>query len=184
MSDLAPGAFDPAAVIRAFDEHDVRYVIVGGVAARLHGSPTLTEDIDVTPERSADNLRRLAAALQDLDARLAVPDVEGGLAVPLDQDTFSSPVMNFTTTAGEIDVVLEPTGVGGFDQLHPRAVDFEIFGIRLRVAALDDIIASKEASGRLKDRAQLGVLHELADELSRRDQEQDRHRGKGRGRRR
>lgn len=180
MSDLAPGAFDPEAVIRALDEHGVRYVIVGGVAARLHGSPTLTEDIDVTPERSADNLRRLAAALKDLGARLAVPDVEGGLAVPLDQDTFSSPVMKFTTTAGEIDVVLEPTGVGGFDQLHPRAVDFEVSGIRLRVAALDDIIASKEASGRAKDRAQLGILHELADELSRRDQERDRRRGRRR----
>lgn len=181
MSDSAPGPFDPAAVIRALDEHDVRYVIVGGVAARLHGSPTLTEDIDVTPERSADNLRRLAAALRDLGARLAVPDVDGGLAVPLDHDTFSSPVMRFTTTSGEIDVVLEPTGVGGFEQLNSRAVDFEVSGVRIRVAALHDIIASKEASGRSKDRAQLGVLHELADELSRRDQEKDRRRGKGRG---
>lgn len=131
----------------------------------------MTEDIDVTPERSTDNLRRLAAALQELGARLAVPDVEGGLVIPLDQEAFSSPVMKFTTTAGEIDVVLEPVGVGGFEKLHPRAVEFEVFGIRLRVAALDDIIASKQASGRPKDRAQLGILRELADELSRRGQE-------------
>lgn len=179
MSD--PGPFDPAAVVRALEEHGVRYVLVGGVAARLHGSPTLTEDVDVTPDRSAENLRRLAAALEDLNARLAVADVEGGLTVPLDEDTFSSPVMKFTTTAGEIDVVLEPTGVGGYERLEPRAVDFEVFGIRLRVAALDDIIASKEASGRSKDRAQLEVLRELADELTRRRQEERRSGGRGRG---
>lgn len=101
----------------------------------------------------------------------AVPDLEGGPTIPLDHDTFSSPVMKFSTTAGEIDVVLEPAGVGGFDELQARAVDFEVFGIRLGVAALDDIIASKEASGRPKDRAQLGVLQELAEELSRRGHE-------------
>lgn len=118
-----------------------------------------------------------------MGARLAVPDVEGGLAIPLDQDTFSSPVMKFTTTAGEIDVVLEPSGIGGFEQLQPLALDFEVFGIRLQVAGLDDIIASKEASGRPKDRAQLGILHQLAEELSRRNRQEPGERDGGRGRR-
>lgn len=168
MPDPPPGPFDPLSIIRALAEHRVRYVLVGGVAARLHGSPTLTEDVDVTPERSADNLRRLAAALAELRARLSVPGVERGLAIPLDQHTFSSPVMTFTTVAGHVDVVLEPSGVGGFERLRTRAIDFEVFGIRMQVAALDDIIASKTASGRPKDRAQLPVLHELAEELHRR----------------
>ncbi|MDX1619854.1 MAG: hypothetical protein R3320_02610, partial [Nitriliruptorales bacterium] len=74
MSDPQPGPFDPTEIIRILDQHDVRYVLVGGVAARLHGSPSLTEDIDLTPDRSTDNLRRLAAALEELGARLAVPD--------------------------------------------------------------------------------------------------------------
>ena len=74
MSDArGTRGFDPEEIIRVLARHGVRYVLVGGVAARLHGSPTLTEDVDVTPERSADNLGRLAAALGDLSARLAYP---------------------------------------------------------------------------------------------------------------
>lgn len=164
MSDVPrpPGGFDPEEIIRVLARHGVRYVLVGGVAARLHGSPTLTEDVDVTPDRSEENLRRLAAALTELSARLAVPDVAGGLAVPLDERTFNSPVMKFTTRAGEVDVVLEPLGTGGYSVLHPRAVPYEVFGLRIAAASIDDIIASKEASNRPKDRAQLPVLREVA----------------------
>lgn len=150
------------------DQHLVRYVLVGGVASRLHGSPILTEDIDVAPERSRENLGRLADALRELDARLAVPDVEGGLEVPLDADTFTSPVMSFVTTAGVVDVVLEPLGTGGHDRLVEGAVAFEVFGLRITVASLDQVIASKEAASRPKDRAQLDVLRELREEIRRR----------------
>lgn len=163
-----PGVFDPERVIRALDEHAVDYVLVGGVAARMHGSPTLTEDIDVTPERSADNLGRLADALDAIDARLAVPDREKGIEIPLDEGTFSSPVMSFVTSAGVIDVVLEPLGTGGYDRLVEDAVDFEVFGIRVTVASLDQVIRSKEAASRPRDRAHLDVLHELREELRRR----------------
>ncbi|HEX9889500.1 MAG TPA: hypothetical protein VGA69_08500 [Nitriliruptorales bacterium] len=168
MSEGGGGSFDPTTIVRVLDEHGVRYVVIGGVAARLHGSPTLTEDMDVTPERSEDNLRRLAQALAQLGARLAVPGVDGGLAVPLDQDTFSSPVMTFTTSAGEVDVVLEPAGTGGFEQLLSRAVEFEVFGVHVHVADLADIIASKETSDRPKDRVHLPLLRQLAEELERR----------------
>ncbi|HVM00115.1 MAG TPA: hypothetical protein VM324_12555 [Egibacteraceae bacterium] len=66
------------------------------------------------------------------------------------------------------DVNLEPAGIGGYERLVDRAVDFDVAGIRLRVAALDDIIRSKETSARPKDRAQLEMLRDLADELERR----------------
>lgn len=70
-----------------------------------------------------------------------------------------------------------PTGALGGQPAPPC-------GIRLRVAALDDIIASKEANGRAKDRAQLAALYELAAELSRRGQEQGRDPDEGAGRHR
>jgi hypothetical protein len=163
------GGFDPEELVRVLDRHGVDYVLIGGVAARLHGSPSLTEDLDLTPERSPENLRRLAGALSDLDARLAAPDAEQGLAVPLDEFTFSSPVMTFVTRAGLIDVNLEPAGTGGYEHLAPRAVEYEVSGIRLQVADLMDIIRSKATSDRPKDRAQLEILRDLADELERRD---------------
>ncbi|HVM14199.1 MAG TPA: hypothetical protein VM287_07705 [Egibacteraceae bacterium] len=170
MSDRGDpvGGFDPQELVAVLDRHGVDYVVIGGVAARLHGSPTLTEDLDLTPERSVENLRRLASALEDLDARLAAPGAEGGLAVPLDEFSFNSPVMAFVTRAGLVDVNLEPAGIGGYEHIASRAVEYEVSGIRLRVAALQDIIRSKETSDRPKDRAQLDILRDLADELARR----------------
>lgn len=157
--------FDPTAIITTLDAHGVRYVLIGGVAARLHGAPTLTEDVDVTPERTEENLGRLAAALNELDARLAAPDAPDGLCIPLDSQTFTSPVMSFVTSAGVIDVVLEALGVGGHARLDRDAVPYEVHGIRIRVASLDDIIRSKEAASRPKDRAHLETLRVLRDEL-------------------
>lgn len=157
--------FDPAEIIATLDRHGVRYVIIGGVAARLHGSPALTEDVDVTPERSEENLARLAAALDELNARLDAPDVQGGRRIPLDSETFSSPVMSFVTSAGVIDVVLEVLGVGGHARLDRDAVSYEVHGIRIRVASLDDIIRSKEAASRPKDRAHLETLRVLREQL-------------------
>lgn len=87
MADGQPsGVFDPERIVRTLDQHGVDYVLIGGVAARLHGSPILTEDLDVTPERSRDNLRRLAEALAELDAKLAAPGAEDGWDVPLEGD--------------------------------------------------------------------------------------------------
>ena len=63
-------AFDPIAALRVLQRHDVRFVIIGGVAARLWGSPTMTNDVDICYDRARSNLERLAAALQELDARL------------------------------------------------------------------------------------------------------------------
>jgi hypothetical protein len=161
------GVFDPEEIIRVLDRHKVEYVIVGGVAARLHGSPILTEDVDVAPQRSADNLRRLAEALRELDAHLDAPGTDAGLRVPLDAATFSSPVMKFLTRAGEVDIVLEMVGVGGYDEIVGSAVEYRVFDMRIRVASLDDIITSKEASDRPKDRAHLEMLRQLAEELER-----------------
>lgn len=181
VSDAA-AAFDPAAVVRALDEHGVDYVLIGGVAARLHGSPSLTEDIDLTPEPSRDNLGRLATALDSLGARLAAPHVEGGLAIPLDAATFTSPVMTFETRAGQVDVVRDVAGLGGHEAVAGGAVDIRVAGVVVRVAALDDIIASKVAANRPKDRAHLDILRTLAEEIARAARAGDADGGDGRDR--
>lgn len=162
--------FDPLAIIAALDRHGTRYVLIGGMASRLHGAPLLTEHPQLVPATDPANLRRLADALRELDARLAVEGVEGGLDVPLDERTFTSRVMGFDTSAGPIDVALEAIGLGGYDDLASRAVVFDIGGVQILVAALDDIITSKAAADRPEDRLQLDVLRDLRDELRRRGQ--------------
>jgi hypothetical protein len=62
--------FDPGALLRVLHQHDVRYVLIGGLAAALRGSATPTFDVDITPATGADNLARLSEALKDLDARI------------------------------------------------------------------------------------------------------------------
>jgi hypothetical protein len=82
-----PPPIDVAAILDALDRHGVEYVLVGGLAARLHGSPLLTDDLDITPASDRENLERLANALRELEARLPGPeDVE----FPLDARSLAS----------------------------------------------------------------------------------------------
>lgn len=169
--DVSEAFFDPQRVIDTLTRHGVRYVLIGGVAGRLHGSPLLTEDIDLVPDLAPANLAALAAALRELGARLAAEGVDGGVEIPLDEHTFTSPVMGFETEAGAIDVAREAIGRGGFAALVQRAVAFDIAGTRVLAAALDDVIGSKASAGRPKDLAELVVLRELSEELARREAE-------------
>ena len=75
---MASAPFDPLEVLRVFTGHGAPFVLIGGLAGRVWGSPTVTADLDVCYDRSPDNLQRLSDALVDLDARLRVgePDDE------------------------------------------------------------------------------------------------------------
>ncbi len=164
-TDLTPARFfEPDRILRVLAEHRVRYVLVGGIAATLRGSPSMTYDIDVAPDLSADNLERLAAALRDLGAvRYTEPDED--IAQPR-ADEMSARVEQFASPIGYIDVLRELRAIGGYARLIEAAELIEVAGTAVYVAALDDIIASKEAAGRPKDLAQLPALYALRDELS------------------
>ena len=88
--------------------------------------------------------------------------VEEVLRILLDARTFNSPVMKFRTRAGEVDVVLEPSALAATSGCHLGRPRVEVFGIRIEAAALEDIIASKQDSGRSKDRLQLDILRQVA----------------------
>jgi predicted nucleotidyltransferase len=156
-------------VLAALERHQVRFVIVGGQAARLWGSPSLTQDFDAAYARDRDNLERLAAALVELDAKLRVATVDEDLPFLLDADTLERG-FNFTfrTPYGDLDFLGLPAGVAGYDELEPNAVPVEIGGRRVLVTALDDLIRMKVAAGRPKDRVEVEVLRALRDERDRR----------------
>lgn len=160
--------FDPIAIIRTLAEHDVECVLIGGLAAVLHGSPATTNDADIMPEPSQTNLTRLAAALRDVDARIRVDDEPAG--VPFDPHPAllaSISVLDTTTMYGDLDVAMAPAGVQDYASLAGAAIEFDIDGFTILVAALDDIIRSKEAADRAEDHATLPLLHALRDEIER-----------------
>ena len=163
---------DPACLFATLADHGVDYVLIGGLAAVLHGPTAMTNDADIVPEPSPANLERLAAALRALDARLRVPETPDG--VPFDPHPAllgSMRTLNLTTRCGDLDLAAEPDGIDDRAGFVERAVLYDIAGQRVRVAALADIIRSKEAAGRPKDHATLPILRALEDEIARRDQE-------------
>jgi hypothetical protein len=156
------GPFDPERLLTALAKRRVRYVLIGAVAARLQGFPRLTADADIAPSRDEDNLRRLAAALRDLDAKVYTESVPEGLPFDCSAEALArARLWNLITRAGRLDVVFEPSGTAGFEDLASSAVAFTVFGVDVMAASLEDILRSKEASDRPQDRQDVIVLREM-----------------------
>ncbi len=163
-------SFDPERVLEVLQRHGVDFVLIGGLAAVAHGSPLPTTDVDVTPDRNAANLDRLAGALRELDARIRTGDPDG-VIFPVDGAFLSAQprMLNLTTSAGDVDLTYYPAGFeGGFDDLVAESDPVELAdGVVVRVAKLQAIIKSKEIADREKDRRALPYLRALLDETER-----------------
>ena len=155
-------AFDPERLLRALAARHVSYVLVGATAARLQGFPRLTADADITPARSRENLDRLANALRDLGARVYTESVPEGLPFSCDATTLArAKLWNLITDAGRLDIIFEPSGTQGFEDLARSALMFDVFGIAVQVASLEDILRSKQASRRPQDQQDVVLLREM-----------------------
>lgn len=142
--------FEPWRLIERLNETGVDYVVIGGMAAVIHGSAQFTQDLDVCYATDGDNLTRLGDMLVGVDARLRgvaeqVPFVPDGRTLARVQ------VLTLDTTFGKLDVLAAPSGFPGYAALADRAVHTEIRGIVFRIASLEDLIAMKKAAGRPKD---------------------------------
>lgn len=160
---------DPRPVLRVLERHGVRYVVIGAVAANVHGYPLPTEDLDITPSADEENLERLAVALLDLNARLRVSGEAEPVAFPIDAKMLSrAQVWTLSTDLGDLDIVVSPSGTQGYEDLRRDASLEELGdGLQVSVASLADVIRSKEAANRAKDQAALPALRQTL-ELSRR----------------
>lgn len=168
----AEGGFDPVRMLAALHDAGVQFVLIGGMAAVLHGDVGVTVDLDVVPGRTPDNLEKLAAALRRLDARIRVADVPAGLAFDCSAGSFRNlsedATLNLTTRAGDLDLAFRPSGTRGYPDLKRDAVEIEAAeGVRILVASLADVIRSKEAANREKDRTALPRLRRLRDRTHR-----------------
>lgn len=160
--------YDPVAMLRVLQEHRVEFVVIGGVAARLRGAPLLTEDLDVTPANHRANLERLASALSDLSARLRTSTEPDGVSFPFDAGFLESATSwTLATRFGDLDLVFVPAGTSGYLDLRRDADELRVAvepELSAPVASLADVIRSKEAAGREKDRASLPLLRRTLEE--------------------
>jgi len=131
-------------------EYGVECVIVGGIAATLHGSTLPTRDLDVCYNRAPANLTQLITALRAVNARLRGAPADHPFI--LDEETLLHG-LNFTfqTDIGDIDLLGEVAGVGTYAQASENSDVMELFGFRFQVLLLPKLIAAKRAAGRTKD---------------------------------
>ena len=158
-SELDRGPLDPVRIFEALQRHRVEYLTIGGVAVNAHGHVRNTRDVDILIEWSAENMRRLAAALADLDAKLFDADL-------LDIDPHDPEDLldggNFTlrTVAGGLDL-FDPDEIPGgrpYAEMRPRAVEAVVEGIGIRAVGFDDLIRLKRESGRDRDLEDVATL--------------------------
>lgn len=153
---------DFPALLRMLHEQEVRFLIVGGAAATAHGSARLTQDLDVVYDRSRENLERLVQALAPHEPYLR--GAPAGLPFVFDVETLRRG-LNFTLTSklGDVDLLGEIVGGGGYPDLEPHCVTMELFGVRCLVLGLDKLIEVKRAAGRPKDLEALAELVAIRD---------------------
>ncbi len=164
---MSEGRFDPGAIVAALHRHGVDFVVIGGIAAQLWGSPSSTIDLGICYSRRPENLTRLADALRHLKARLR--GVREEVPFRLDARTLAAgDHFTFQTDTGDFDCLGVPTGTSGYDDLKADAEQMDVDGLKVWVASMDDLIRMKRATGRAKDRIEVEVLGALRDELGRR----------------
>lgn len=165
MPVVAEPELAPERILGVLAEHGVRFVLVGGFAAVIHGSPYVTTDVDVVPERSEENLGRLSEALRAMHARVWTTSEPEGIPFGHDARSLADVnLWNLVTDHGRLDLTFVPSGTSGFEDLDRDALRLTILGVEVEVASLADVIRSKEAAGREKDRLVLPVLRRILEE--------------------
>jgi predicted nucleotidyltransferase len=138
-------------ILRSLNEHDLRYVLIGGLAANMWGSDQVTLDVDICYARDQENLTVLVKALKDLDAHLR--GWPQGVPEFIDERAFRlGDTMTFETKFGAFDCLGTPAGTDGYPDLIANAKVMSVdANVTVAVASIDDIIRMKRTAGRVKD---------------------------------
>ncbi len=161
--------FEPIKICQILNEEAVEYVVLGGFAAVIHGSPLPTKDIDILPHRTIDNLDRLGRALSRMNAKIRISGEP--VSTKIDGPFLANMphMLNLLTDFGEMDLTFTPSGnAGDYDGWRVGATcELIDDGVTIVVASLDDIIDSKKSANRVKDQMAIPYLESLRDELRR-----------------
>jgi predicted nucleotidyltransferase len=161
VSDAPERPLDLRELFRALAEHGVEYLVIGGVAAQVHGRRRTTKDLDVTPAPDPENFKRLAAALVALDAH----PVELGPSAPpptAEQLRVAPVVPPLTTRHGELHILNEVPGAHAYAGMRSRALTTDLDGITLHIVGVDDLIRMKQTAGRPSDIEDIEALTAVA----------------------
>ena|SRR6185295_8816779 len=152
-------------ILRVLIRNEVEFIVVGGIAAILQGSPLTTEDVDVVYLSSEENILRLAKALGELEAYYLDP---AGRHIEPDASRLASARIHLLKTrCGRVDALRTVGRDLAFQDLVGKSRVHEVEELRVRVLDLETIIETKEHADRPKDRYQLLFLRQLLAEIQR-----------------
>ncbi len=152
--------FDPLGVLQALDNHRVSFIVVGSLARIIQGADEMTNGVDIVPPMREETLRRLDLALAELGARRS----DRKKLAPLQNDPSPEPVLALTTDLGELKIIPQPEGTGGYDDLR-RAATREYLGkgVRSSIASVGDLARMISALGREDDITKLMAMRRIAE---------------------
>jgi hypothetical protein len=149
---------DAERIFATLNAHGVEYVVVGGLAVQVHGHVRMTNDVDLVPAPTPENLQRLADALVELDAHVLNPGSEqmqiNARMLP------KATLWQLSTRHGDVDVLHEAPGAPPFTRLRERALLVVPADQPIAIASRDDLIRMKRAAGRPIDLADIAALTE------------------------
>lgn len=153
--------FQPRAILQLLAARGVDHVVVGGYAAVLHGSPRITQDLDISYAADQANLDALGRALVDVSARLY--GVEDDVPFVPDVRTLArTELLTLQTDLGKLDLMTDPAGGPGYERLRTDAETVDVGDLAVRIASLDDLISMKRSAGRPKDQGDVVELEAIA----------------------
>ena len=161
MSDAPERPLDLRELFRVLAEHGVDYLVIGGVAAQVHGRRRTTKDLDVTPAPDPENFKRLAAALVTLDAHPV--ELGPGAPTPTAEQLRVAPVVPpLSTRHGELHILNEIPGATAYAGMRTRALTIDLDGIAMYIVGVDDLIRMKQTAGRPSDIEDIEALTTVA----------------------
>lgn len=161
MSGAPESALDVRELFRVLAEHRVDYLVIGGVAAQVHGRRRTTKDLDVTPARDPENLARLAAALAALDAHPA--ELGPNAPTPTAEQLRSAPIVPpLNTRHGELHILNDVPGARAYDEMSTRALTLDLDGTAIQIVGVDDLIRMKQTAGRPSDIEDIAAITAIA----------------------
>lgn len=144
-------------LLSRLSKHQVDYVIVGGIAAVMHGSALTTEDLDICAPMTPENIARIISALKGLNPRYRMTPQRG--ALPEDPEALKGfNNLYLATDACQLDILGTIDGVGDYGAVAAHAISIDLFGLPVKILDLDTLIAAKAAIGRPKDHRVIAEL--------------------------
>jgi hypothetical protein len=168
VSETPERPLDLRELFRALAEHGVDYLVIGGVAAQVHGHRRTTKDLDVTPAPDPENFARLAVALVALDAH----PIELGASAPTptaEQLHVAATVPPLTTRHGDLRILNDVPGAADYAGMRTRALTTDLDGIAVHIVSVDDLIRMKQTTGRPSDLEDIKALTKVAQREARGD---------------